>query len=48
MDKTNQTTPCNEVQDDIIVLGIASVDTHGIGVGTEGDGIPVLPGISKE
>jgi creatinine amidohydrolase/Fe(II)-dependent formamide hydrolase-like protein len=48
MDKTNQTTPRNEAQDDIIVLGVASVDTHGPGVGGEVDGIFILPGISKE
>lgn len=48
MDKTNQTTPREEMQDDIIVLGVASVDTHGTGVLGEGDGIPMLPGISEE
>lgn len=29
MDKTNQTTPREEMQDDIIVLGVASVETKG-------------------
>lgn len=48
MDKTNQTTPHREAQDDIVVLGIASLDTHGPGVIGEGDGTFILPGISEE
>lgn len=34
--------------DDIIVLGVASVDTQGPGVSGEGDGTMILPGIANE
>lgn len=44
-----ENTPRVEAQDDdIIVLGVASTDTHGIGVTGESNGVPMLPGISEE
>ncbi len=46
---TNENIRSN-VQDDVIELGVASVETKGIGVGTEGSGLgfPMIPGISEE
>lgn len=48
MNKTNETTPRPEAQNDIIVLGVASTETHGPGVFGEDFGAPMEQGISKE
>lgn len=41
---------CNDTQDDVIVLGVASIETQGRpGTGEPlGIGAPVMPGISEE
>lgn len=48
MEKTNQIASQRETQNDIIELGVASVDTHGPGEVGEFTGIALLPGISDE
>ncbi|MHC9083907.1 benenodin family lasso peptide [Luteimonas sp. RIT-PG2_3] len=48
MNVRNDNTARPEVQDDIIELGVASVDTHGPGLRGEDDGAPIFPGISEE
>lgn len=48
MDKIENAS-CNEVQDDVIVLGTASVETQGAFVGSnEPIGAKLPPGISEE
>lgn len=49
MDKTNAPNSHSDAQDDIIELGVASVETKGNG-GTkiEPQGLVTLPGISEE
>ncbi|MCD9026731.1 hypothetical protein LDO26_00690 [Luteimonas sp. BDR2-5] len=49
MSKTTENTPRNEAPDDIIVLGVATVDTLGpFPVGIESMGTRALPGIAEE
>lgn len=49
MDKNSEITSRVEVpQDDVIVLGVASVETKGIFVAGEGMGGQTLPGIRDE
>ena len=40
----------NDTSEEVIELGLASVETKGRGIGTEGGGlgVPMLPGISEE
>jgi hypothetical protein len=41
----------NDTSEDVIVLGVASIETKGAGGGTEvttGHGKPMIPGISEE
>ncbi|WP_157598978.1 benenodin family lasso peptide [Rhodanobacter sp. Root561] len=48
--KTNENIR-NDTSDDVIVLGVASVETKGSGPGaTEGNGhgFPIVPGISED
>lgn len=46
---TNENTRTNS-QDDVIELGVASVETKGSAGNTEGggEGLPLVPGISEE
>lgn len=47
--KTEKSTSQTEAQDkDIILLGVASTDTHGPGAVGEITGILMIPGISKD
>lgn len=48
MNKTNDTNARTDAPEGVIDLGVASVETHGLGIGAETDGIPFLPGISEE
>lgn len=48
MEKTNQTTSHREAQDDIIELGVASVETKGPSGPGETNGEEVGAGISVE
>ncbi|WP_202845050.1 hypothetical protein [Luteimonas saliphila] len=48
MDSNNQTARQAAANDDFIVLGTASTDTHGPGVAGEGNGTPIGVGISEE
>lgn len=47
--KTNENIR-NDTPEDVIELGVASVDTKGTGEGGEvpGNGLPMIPGISEE
>lgn len=50
MSNRNDNIARPEVQDDIIELGIASIETKG-GIGPDegtGEGLPMIPGISEE
>ncbi|WP_255516419.1 benenodin family lasso peptide [Luteimonas suaedae] len=48
MNNRNDNTPRPEMQDDIIELGVASIETKGPGGSVEPTGINVLPGITEE
>lgn len=48
MNNINDTNARPDLQDDVIELGVASVDTHGPGEVGEFTGIALLPGISDE
>lgn len=48
MNKTNDPNARTDAPESVVELGVASIETHGIGVGAETDGIPFLPGISEE
>ena len=48
MNKTNDTNARQDVRDDIIEIGVASLDTMGPSGTVEPTGIDVLPGISEE
>ncbi|MET4569789.1 benenodin family lasso peptide [Rhodanobacter soli] len=41
---------CNDTPEEVIVLGVASVETKGQAGGIEptGPGLPMIPGISEE
>jgi hypothetical protein len=48
MNYSNDINARADALEGVIDLGVASVETHGLGVGAETDGIPFLPGISEE
>lgn len=48
MENNNQAACRPDANDDFIVLGTASTDTHGPGVAGEGNGTPIGVGISEE
>lgn len=49
MSKTNENAPRTEAHDDVIVLGVASIETKGTALGNaEGFGQRPMPGISEE
>jgi hypothetical protein len=50
MEKNNQIVSQREAQNDIIELGVASIETKGPGDGPEptGNGQPVIPGLAEE
>lgn len=48
MDKTNETTPRREGQNEVIVLGVASIETMGSSQLGEVNGIQAGAGITDE
>lgn len=48
MDKTNETTPRPEAQNEVIVLGVASIETKGPLLRQEDVGGTIPMGISNE